>query len=43
MMFPGKTRLRNLQHALHLENYTYDDTIYIDDLIELDLRWFLYA
>ena len=43
VVFPGKTRLRNLQHALHLEDYSYDDTIYMNDLIESDLRWFLYS
>ena len=43
VVFPGKTRLRNLQHALHLKDYSYDDTIYMTDLIESDLRWFLYS
>ena len=41
--FPGKTRLRNLQHALHLELRDYDDKIILSDLVILDLKWWLYA
>ena len=43
VVFPGKTRLRNLQHTLHLENYNYDDIIYLTDLVVMDLKWFLFA
>ena len=43
VVFPGKTRLRNLQHAIHLEDYSYDDVIYLDDLVVMDLKWFLFA
>ena len=43
VVFPGKTRLRNLQHALHLALHGYDEKIILSDLVILDLKWWLFA
>ena len=40
VVYPGKTRLRNLDYAMHLELYNYTDKIYANDLIIDDLKWF---
>ena len=42
-VYPGKARLRNLQHALHLETRNYDDKIILDDVVIQDLLWWRYA
>ena len=42
-VFPGKIRLRNLEHAMHIECYDYNHTIYLSDLVIEDLRWWIHA
>ena len=42
-VYPGKIRLRNLEHAMHLECYGYDDIIYLSPLVIEDLKWWCFA
>ena len=42
-VYPGKIRLRNLEHAMHLECYGYDDIIYLSPLVIEDLKWWRFA
>ena len=37
-MFPGKAKLRNLQHALHLELFDYKSTIVLSDSAIMELK-----
>ena len=39
----GRAKLRNLQHALHLELRNYDERIILSDLVISDLKWWLFA
>ena len=42
-VFPGKIRLRNLEHAMYLECYNNYEKIELSDLIIDDLRWWRHA
>ena len=42
-VYPGKARLRNLHHALHLDCYDYKTKIYLDDATIRDLKWWIFA
>ena len=42
-VFPGKAKLRHLQHALHVETMDYEDTIILSDVAINELKWWLVA
>ena len=42
-VFPGKAKLRHLQHALHIETMNYDDKIILSDFVIEELKWWLRA
>ena len=42
-IYPGKTRMRNLHHALHLECYDYKTKIYLTHATLQDLKWWRFA
>ena len=42
-VYPGKIRLRNLEHALHLECYDYDSKIVLSRQVINDLKWWKFA
>ena len=43
VVYPGKAKNRNIQHAMHLELYNYSERIYLSDLVIDDLKWWLHA
>ena len=43
VVYPGKSRLRNLDHAMHLEAFDYKDVIILSDLVIEDLKWWRVA
>ena len=43
VVYPGKIRLRNLEHAMHLECFDYTDKITLSRQVIEDLRWWKYA
>ena len=42
-VFPGKAKLRHLQHALHVETMNYEDKIRLSDVAINELKWWLVA
>ena len=42
-VYPGKAKLRNIQHAMHLELYNYSDKIILSDAVINDLKWWVFA
>ena len=42
-VYPGKAKNRNIQRAMHLDLYNYDDKIILSDLVIQDLKWWLFA
>ena len=43
VVYPGKCRLRNLDHAMHLELHDYTEKIILSDLVIDDLKWWRFA
>ena len=38
-VYPGKAKTRNIQFAMHLELFNYDDRIILSDIVIADLKW----
>ena len=43
VVYPGKAKLRNLEHALHLEASDYNTKIILSDAAIIELKWWLRA
>ena len=43
VIYGGKANQRNIQHALYLEAKDYHTTIYVDDVVVSNLKYWLFA
>ena len=43
VIYCGKAKQRNIEHALHLEAKDYHTKIYLDELAIINLKWWLFA
>ena len=42
-IYPGKAKTRNIQYAMHLELFHYEDSIILSDIVITDLKWWRMA